>query len=587
MTTWNLEQFYTNEQDWNKDLEVFKTKIPELANFKGRLGNFDDFKNYLKMEEDTSKLFYRLYGYTSLASDLNLKEVALSSMKQQVLLLVNQLSQATAWANPEMLALGKDKVFEFIAQDDFLKTYEFVFEKLFMQAEHILSEDQENILANFGPTTSVPGNLYQALSIVDAKDEEITLDNGKKIVVTPSTYRSLITDAETANDRRKIFEAVFNRYETNKTAFAGIYNLVLQQKAATYKSRKYESSLDAALFSNNIPKSVYQNLVDAAYENTTAIKKYINLRKQHLGIEDYKTYDRFLSLAKDNTKYDYEKSLKLFFDSIEGLDEEFVAKQKDALASGFVDVLPREGKRTGGYSMSLYGFHPHILLNHDNTLDSVFTLAHEAGHSAHSLFADETQPMPISRYTIFVAEIASTFNEHILLDHLLKEVKTKEQKIALLQTAIDGIMGTFFRQTLFATYELKATELVQEGKPINADVLSQIMIDLYKHYYDLDITQEKGKQFIWAYIPHLYQTPFYVYQYATSYSASLKIYENIKNGEENAFENFKAMLKSGGSDFPVNQAKLAGADLTNKDTFMAVINRFESLVNELEKTLTE
>ncbi|HHW79408.1 MAG TPA: oligoendopeptidase F [Acholeplasmataceae bacterium] len=587
MTTWKLDQFYTNEEDWTKDLELFKTKIPVLATFKGKLSNFDDFLNYLKLEEETSKLFYRLYGYTSLASDLNLKEVKLSSMKQQVLLLVNQLSQVTSWANPEILSLGKEKVFSFIQKDEFLQTYSFVFEKLFMQEQHILSEDQENILANFGPTTSIPGTMYQALAIVDAKDEEITLDSGETIVVTPSTYRSLITEAKTANDRKKIFEAVYKRYETNKTAFAAIYNLVLQQKAATYKSRGYKSSLDSALFGNNIPESVYTNLVETAYENTSAIKKYIELRKNYLGIEEYRTYDRFLSLAKDNNKYDYETSLKLFFDSIKDLDEEFVAKQKEALEGGFVDVYPRDGKRTGGYSMSLYGFHPHILLNHDNTLDAVFTLAHEAGHSAHSLFSNESQPMPISRYTIFVAEIASTFNEHVLLDHLLKEVKTKEQKIALLQTAIDGIMATFFRQTLFATYELKANELVQAGSPINADVLSNIMIDLYKHYYGLDITEEKGKQYVWAYIPHLFQTPFYVYQYATSYSASLKIYDNIKKGDKDAFENYKKMLKSGGSDFPVNQAKLAGADLTNKETFMAVINRFESLVNELEKTLTE
>lgn len=587
MSKWNLDQFYTNEQDWQKDLELFKENIPKLAAFKGKLGEYDNFLAYFKLDEEVSKLFYKLYGYVSLGSDLNLKEVKLASMKQQVMLLANQLGQVTSWVNPELLVIGKDKVFEFIKKDASLTPYTFVFEKLFMQAKHILSEEQESIMANFGPTASIPSNLYQALSIVDAKDEKVTLDNGEEITVTPSIYRSLIANSKSAEERRKIFEAVFRRYEDNKTSFANIYNLVLQQKAANYKSRGYESALDAALFGNNIPKSVYHNLVDTAYENTKGIKKYLKLRKDYLGLEKHNTYDRFIDLVTDNTKYDYEKSLQLFYDSIEGLDEEFVAKQKDALADGFVDVLPREGKRTGGYSMSLYGFHPHILLNHDNTLDAVFTLAHEAGHSAHSLFADETQPMAISRYTIFVAEIASTFNEHLLLDHLLKEVKNKDQKIALLQKAIDSIMGTFFRQTLFATYEYKASELVREGKPINADVLSEIMIDLYKHYYDIDINEEKGKKYIWAYIPHMFHTPFYVYQYATSYSASLKIYENVKNGDKDAFENFKNMLKSGGSDFPVNQAKLAGADLTNKDTFNAVINRFESLVDELEKTLTE
>jgi oligoendopeptidase F len=277
----------------------------------------------------------------------------------------------------------------------------------------------------------------------------------------------------------------------------------------------------------------------------------------------------------------------LFFEAIAHMSEEFTSHQKEALKDGFVDAYPTDGKRTGAYSSGFYGFHPYILLNHDDTLDAVFTLAHEAGHSAHTIFSNENQPMPTSDYTIFVAEIASTFNEHILLDYLLSKATTKTQKIDLLEKAIDGIMATFFRQTLFATYEYEANQLVEKGVPITDQSLSKIMIDLYKHYYDLDITEENGKQYVWAYIPHLYYTPFYVYQYSTSYSASLKIYDNVKTNQPNAMENFIGLLKSGGSDFPVNQAAKAGADLTNKETFMAVIKRFNSLIDQLEKVLEE
>ena len=279
------------------------------------------------------------------------------------------------------------------------------------------------------------------------------------------------------------------------------------------------------------------------------------------------------------------KLVNYFFKSLEGFDSEFIEKQHDAIKDGFVDVAPSDGKRTGAYSSGFYGHHPYILLNHDESLDSVFTLAHEAGHSAHTLFSNEQQPMPVSRYTIFVAEIASTFNEHILLDYLVKNATSKNQKIALLEKAIDGIMGTFFRQTLFATYEFEATEMVRKGIPLTANALSKIMIDLYKHYYDIDITKENGKEFVWAYIPHLYHTPFYVYQYATSYSASLKLYDDVTSGVQGAMDRYKAMLKSGGSDYPVNQVLQAGADLTKKETFLSVIKRFELLVNELEKTL--
>jgi oligoendopeptidase F len=294
-----------------------------------------------------------------------------------------------------------------------------------------------------------------------------------------------------------------------------------------------------------------------------------------------------MKLVKDDTKYPFEDARKMFFEAIDGMDQSFVLHQKDAVKDGFVDAYPQEGKRTGAYSSGFYGFHPFILLNHDNTLDSVFTLAHEAGHSAHTSFSNENQPLAISDYTIFVAEIASTFNEHALLDYLLKKAVTQNQKIDLLESALDGIMSTFFRQTLFATFEFKANELVEQGMPITDQALSKIMVDLYKHYYDLDITQEDGKEFVWAYIPHLFHTPFYVYQYATSYSASLKIYDNVKNKKPNAMKNYLGLLKSGGSDYPVNQAAKAGADLTNKDTFMAVIARFESLIDQLEKVLEE
>ena len=584
---WNLDPFYTNEDDWNKDLETLKSLIPVLEAFKGKLNNFDNFKEYFRLEEQANKLFYRLYGYSGKASDLNLKDVKEQTKVQQIMITVNELSQKTAWSNPEILSLGKDKVMNFLNQDEFLKSFIFPLEKLFAQQKHVLTPDQEGILANFAPVASIPSNLYQAVSIVDAVNETVTLSDGSTVEVSGATYRALISDAKTAEDRKKIFEAAFKRYHDNKTTFANIYNLVLQQSKANYTSRNYESAVDAALFGNNIPKEVFHNLKDTVYENTAGIKKYIQLRKKHLNLDEYHTYDRFMQLAKDDTKYDYETSKKLFFDSLEGFDQEFVDMQHETLADGFVDVLPKDGKRTGAYSSGLHGFHPYILLNHDFTLDSVFTLAHEAGHSAHSMFSQANLPMATSRYTIFVAEIASTFNEHVLLDHLLKNVKDNNQRIAILQSAIDGIMGTFFRQTLFASYEFEASELVRKGIPINDQVLSKIMIDLYKQYYDLDITKEKGKQYVWAYIPHFFHTPFYVYQYATSYSASLKIYNDIKNGEKDAFEKYKGLLKSGGSKYPVDQAKAAGADLTTKAPYLAVIDRFNYLVDELEKALTQ
>ncbi len=587
MSKWNLSVFYPNLEAWEADLKLLPAHIEKLASYKGKLSDFEQFKAFYVAEEEATKLVYKLYAYIHLSSDLNLKDQEKSSKNQQVMLMLSDLGQKTSFLSPELIELGEEKVMSFINQDTFLKTYGFEMEKLFFQQKHVLDGDQEKLLANFGPIRTIPSSLHQAMSIIDAENQKITLSNGKELEVTLSNFRPSIADAPTAEDRKLIFEATFKRFRDNKTAFAATYNLVLQQLAASYKSRKYDSALDAALFRNNIPTAVYHNLMDVANENTAQIKRYINLRMKYLGLDKYHTYDRFLKLAKDETKYPFETARNLFFEAIDHLDSDFVNHQKDAVKDGFVDASPQDGKRTGAYSSGFYGHHPFILLNHDETLDSVFTLAHESGHSAHTLFSNENQPMASADYTIFVAEIASTFNEHVLLDYLLKKAETRAQKIDLLESAIDGIMSTFYRQTLFATYEYRANQLVEKGVPITEQALSNIMIDLYKHFYDLDITEENGKQYVWAYIPHLFHTPFYVYQYATSYSASLKIYDNVKNNKPEAMTNYMGLLKSGGSDYPVNQAAKAGADLTDKETFMAVIRRFESLIDQLEKVLEE
>ncbi len=587
MSNWDLSPFYPNIEAWEKDLEKLPKLIDEMAEFKGKLSEFESFKTFHEKDEALTKFIYRLFGYIHLSSDLNLKDQDKSAKNQQIMIMLSDLGQKTSYVSPEFISIGEEKIMSFVEKDETLKPYKFGFQQLFLQQSHVLSDDKEQLLSNFSSIRSIPASLYQGLAIVDAVDEQITLSDGSKKTVTLSNYRSLITEVPTAEDRKLVFEAAFKRYKDNKSSFAATYNLVLQNLKANYKSRGYNSALEAALFTNNIPVDVYKSLMEASYESNASIRRYINLRKKYLGLETYHTYDRFLTLVKDDTKYDYETSKALWFKALEGFNPDFVAKQHNAITDGYVDVLPADGKRTGAYSSGLYGFHPYILLNHDDTLDSVFTLAHECGHSAHTLFSDEAQPMATSSYTIFVAEIASTFNEHILLDYLVKNAETKEQKIALLEKAIDGIMGTFFRQTLFATYEYKANELVEKGMPINDQSLSNIMVELYKHYYDIDITTENGKELVWAYIPHLFRTPFYVYQYATSFSASLKLYDDISNGKKGAMENYMNLLKSGGSDYPVNLVAKAGADLTDKETFKAVTKRFDSLIDQLEKALEE
>lgn len=584
---WNLERLYPSLKLWEQDYNKLEKMINSLGNFEGKLGEFEEFVTYYKLQKELAVIALKVYQYAALTSDLDKRNTENSARVQKMSFLFSKLNQVTAFESPELLSLGKELVTSFIDKDETLNEYRFSLEKLFRNQEHVLDSKSESILANFSQLAGQGSEIYTAISVADKVDKEVTLSNGEKVTITSGNYRSLLADSETPEDRKIVFESIFSQYRDHKNAYAQIYNTVLQTNVANMKNRNYSSSLESYLFTNNIPLDVYHNLVDVASSHTAPLKRYYQIRKEYLGLDKHHTYDRFINLADGNSKFTYEEGKELFFKSIEKYSKDFQEKAHSAIEDGFVDVYEQEGKQTGAYSWGALNEHPYILLNFDDTLNSVFTLAHEAGHSMHSLFSAEVQPVATQNYTIFVAEIASTFNEHNLLDYFIKNAKaTKEDKIQLLQQSIDDIMSTFYRQTLFATYELRAHELAENGTPITHESLSEIMIDLYKEFYDIDITEENGKEYVWAYIPHLFYTPFYVYQYATSFAASLKLYEMVKEDPKN-IEKHISLLKSGGDDFPVNQVKKAGVDLTSKEAFMAVVNRLNELLDELEVALKE
>lgn len=585
---WDLTHLFENEEAFNKAFEELPPYIAKLASYKGTLSEEKNFVDFLLLSDEVETKLLRIFQYTHLKSDLNKKDVAAASALQKVYFFLNSLMQATSFESPEILSIGRKKVMEFIDNNESISSHKFSMEKLFRMNKHVLSAAKEQLLSYFSASNAAANNLYDNLSTADNKDSKVKLSNGKTVTVTQGNWRSLITDVDNKYDRRKVFRAIFDKYEANKNTYANIYQLSYQMDLASVKARKYNSILESHLFRNNIPTSVYTNLVEVASNNNASLKKYIKLRAKHLNLTTHYTYDRFLQLAHSDKKYSYDEAKELFFTSILNTPKDFQEKAREVLRDGFVDVYESEGKRTGAYSSSQADLHPFILLNYSDTLDDVFTVAHEAGHSIHTLYAQEAQPSNLQGYTIFVAEIASTFNEHMLLDYLMSSTSlSKDEKIMLLQKQIDEIMSTFYRQTLFAHYELEVSKLIENNTPINHEVLSNIMIKLYKQYYGLDITKEKVKQYVWAYIPHLFHTPFYVYQYATSFAASFALYENVKQGKEGAFEKYTNLLKSGGSKYPIIQTKEAGIDLTNKETFMAVVHRMDELVAQLEKVLGE
>lgn len=585
---WNLTNLFKNEDEFNNALTELKNCVAQVSSYQGKLADEKAFVEYLKLGEKIELLAGRTYQYCALRSDLNKKNIKNSAELSKIFAIFQEIQIATSFDNPEMINIGKEKIMSFIDNNPEIESHRFSFEKLFHNNEHILDAKSEKLLSYFSNVTRSGVSLYTSLANSDRESVPVKLKDKTIVNVNTSNFVSLLENSQEASDRKKIFEAVYKYYETNKNTFAGIYEAILEADKAHAKARNYSSILDSFLYGNNIPTSVYHNLINVASKNTKSLKKYLKLRKKHLGLKSYHTYDRFLNLASSDVKYSYEEAQNLFFKSIDHLPDEFKNYAHEALKEGYVDVMPTDGKRTGAYSSGVTDTHPFILLNYTNSLDDVFTVAHEAGHSIHTLFAMNNQPAPTQDYTIFVAEIASTFNEHMLLDYFIKSGNaSKEIKIQLLQKAIDSIVSTFYRQTLFAHYELLAHQLIEKSEPINYEVLSNIMIDLYKKYYGLDIKKEIYKQYVWAYIPHLFNSPFYVYQYATSFAASFKIYKDVSNGVEGAYEKYIGLLKSGGSKYPIEQAKEAGVDFTKKETFMAVIERLDQLVDELEKTLSE
>lgn len=585
---WNLELFFANHEEFLSTIEEFKKLTAQLASYHGKLADDKSLQEFLRLEKKADVMMARIYFYAAMKSDKDKKDIDSLSDLNRVGIVLDNFTSSLSFEEPELLELGKDKLDEFIKKYPEFEEFSFTFEKLFDGQTHVLTKDKEMLLSNYTPVLGEAGELYTKLTVSDYLPKTIKLSDGQEVTVSTSSWTSLIKGAKTKEDRQAIFEALYSFYDSHKNIYGEIYNLVLQGQLSVMKSRGYNSILETHLDYNKIPTSVFLNLIESAKEGSAPLKKYYEIRRKYLGLEKHRSYDRFIQLASSSKKFTYKEAKGLFYSSIDKYPDCFRDKAHDVIKDGYVDVYPAEGKQSGAYSNGGYGYHPFILLNFMGELDDVFTLAHEAGHSIHTMFAEEAQPIIKQGYTIFVAEIASTFNEHNLLDYLLESsTLSKEDKIYLLQKSIDQIASTFYRQTLFGEYEYIISKKVEQGEPINYKVCSDVMTSLYKEYYGIDIEEEKLKPLIWAYIPHLFYTPFYVYQYATSFTSSMLIYERVKNGEEGAFEQYLNLLRSGGSDYPINQVKAAGVDLTKKETFKCVTDRMSNLVDQLEKLLFE
>ncbi len=589
---WDLNDIYPNWNQWEADLVKLKELMIEIPKYQGEISkNPKTFVEFIDLEEKISRLLDKIYLYPYLQRDLDSTNEVASVKLQEIESIYANYSISSSWITPEILTIPKETMVTWINENPTLEPNRFPLMEIYRLQEHVLSADKEKLLSYFGQYLGVPSDIYSELSTSDIKWNDVELSDGSKTTVTNGVYSKVISTNRNQEDRKKVFEALYNSFNINKNTYASIYKSILQRDFATAQSRNYKSSLEKALNPKNIPLDVYTSLIESTKENTAPLKRYIALRKKALNLSDYHYYDNSVNIVDYNKEFTYEEAKNTVLESVKPLGEDYYNGLNTALSEGWLDVYETPNKRSGAYSLNIYDVHPYMLLNYNGTMDAVFTLAHELGHTMHSMLSTKNQPYPISSYTIFVAEVASTFNERLLLDNMLRNTTDPKEKIALIEQAIGGIVGTYYIQSLFADYEYQAHQIVENGGAITPEVLNNIMENLFKDYFGTELTMDELQKIIWARIPHFYNSPYYVYQYATSFASSANLYDRITNTKytpqerEKAKNEYLTLLKSGGNDHPMNQLKKAGVDLSKKDAFNAVATDFNRLLDLLEEEL--
>ncbi len=587
---WNLNHIFPDWDAWQRAYDELDRKIDGYAALQGTLaGGADRLLAAMKLSDDIGQLTYKVWYYASLKYDEDQRDNQVNARRQQVQILFAKASQASAWFNPELLALPLATVRAWMAENPQLAVYRFAIEDLYRQQEHVLDEKGEHLLSLSSRFSSTPHDAYAALSTADIKHPVIKLPSGPEVTLTYGQYRAILATHRQQADRAAAFTAYHELFAANVNTYASLYNAVLQRDWFHSQARGYRTTLDAALHGNNIPAEVVTNLIETTKASTEPLRRYHRLRRRVLGLDTYHSYDGTIPLVDFDQKYPYESVLEWLPASVEPLGDAYRNQLREVLFGDWIDVYENPGKRSGAYSAPVYGVHPYMLLNYNDTLDAVFTLAHEMGHSMHTLLSNAHQPFVYSAYTIFVAEVPSTLSEMLFLDFMLARAKDDRERIVLLQHAIDGIVGTFYTQVLFADYELQAHRLVEQGRPVTAEALSDIYFGLLKAYYGDALDYDELSRVTWARIPHFYSTPYYVYQYATCFASSAQLMKQLTSGppadRAAAIERYLTLLRAGGSDHPMPLLQRAGVDLSRPETVRAVVDQLGGLVDRLEEAL--
>ena len=581
---WTIDEMYPNEESIEKDIQKVKELIEEVKRYKGILADSEEniFKA-LNISEEASRILQNLYVYTHMKSHEDTRINKNQSNATKIDMLSTELSMATSYMVPEIIAMDNEKLENYLKTER-LSHYKKYVDDILRLKPHTLNEREEELLAAVADLSGVPENVYDMLSFADLKFPEIEDENGEKVRVTHSNF-SLFLKSKDARVRKDAFEAMYGIYGQYKNTFASTLYGGIKSEIFYAKTRKYESALQGSLFQDNVSVNVYNNLIDAVHENLDTLNDYIDLKKKFLGLDKINMYDLYVPLTENfDMEISYEKAQEIILEALKPLGEEYLENVKKAFAEGWIDVYGNEGKQGGAYSWGSYDSKSYILMSYKDDLNSLFTLIHEMGHSMHSFYSKNNQPYLYSGYKIFVAEVASTLNELLLINYLLKNAESKEERVYLLNYYLEQFRTTVYRQTMFAEFEKICHGKVEEGEPLTAEDFNNIYYDLNKKYYGESCEVNEEIALEWARIPHFYSN-FYVYKYATGFSAASALSKQILEEGESAVSRYKEFLKSGGSEFPLDQLRKAGVDMEKKESVDEALHVFKDLVKQLEKEL--
>lgn len=581
--TWAIEDLYRDDKEWEKDYKKLEEAIGRLAEYQGRLG--ESASILLAMQrtcDELNMLAEKVYVYAGQKLHENTDNGIYQNLSSRAQGLLVKLSQAQAYIEPEILGLVEGTIEKFLEENGELLAYRQHFENMIRQKEHVLDREREELLAAVGELAEGPKDIFTMFNNADIRFPEIEGEDGEPVEVTHGRYQTLL-QSSSRNVRRDAFCALYGVYGKYRNTLAAIYRANVKQEVFQARVRKYGSDLEAALDGSHIPVSVYDHLIEAVHEYLPQMHRYVELRKKLLGVDELHMYDLYVPVVKDQGQsISYEKAKEMVLEGLRPMGEEYVGLLKKGFSSRWIDVYENQGKKSGAYSWGAYGTHPYVLLNYQENLNNVFTLAHEMGHALHSWYSDANQPYVYAGYKIFVAEVASTCNEALLIHHLIETTEEAGQKAYLINYFLEQFRTTLFRQTMFAEFEKVTHGLAEQGETLTADRLCEIYYGLNQEYFGKNICVDREIELEWARIPHFY-TPFYVYQYATGFSAAIALSRRILEEGESAVKEYQSFLKGGSSRYPLDLLRMAGVDMEQKKPVEDALHVFTQYLDEMER----